>query len=818
MRRQSTRIWNLVKGLVKPTAKRGPRHPARRLHLEFLEDRLTPSTTNLNNLNLGVISGKVSVDTTGTVGVPGLQITLSGTTTGNQPVSLSTTTDGNGDYSFLQVQPGTYQLSRGSFNKVIDKSALFGNLGGSVSGQTVTTITLAQGQVGLNYDFLVGGLAPGAISLAEFTTNSTGTPLSHQTAGSGQAFADGLNQSASSHGTGTAALGGLVFNASTNSGIAGVQVALTGVDYFGNAFALTTNSAADGSYHFVGLQSGNYTVEVSQLPAGYRSGAAAAGSLGGISPLNTQITGIQVGAGQNGTNYNFAEIPSGAPTSGPGPALVAELADDTGASATDGITSDPTIQGSVHALGTLAGLVATLDGGSAKINLLSLVNGGSTFLLNTAALDQAEGGKLANGAHTVTITAGDSQGHTSTVSVSFTLVRSTNLQAPTLDFGGSLGDMGTDVHVAKQVASSSYTIVGTAVAGSTVELLGLGLPLSTTADSSGKFSFSNVTLTSIINELTAVVLDKAGNFASHAATFVLDSNPTASTIAPQQLQKTNTAGTTLDLSNFFTAPATTDTTIQYNTSSGAIRVDLFNALAPNTVSNFLDYANSTTANKSFTNSIFDRLIPNFVLQGGSFNFDPTTNTLSALSANPSINTEANRPGAKTNVTGTLAMALPSGTNGQQYNVNGATSAYFFNLVDNPSLNGPFTVFGQVIDGQSMRVINSLSAIPTVDESNFSGALANVPLQNYSGFPFPTGATSSNFAFISSISTTQASQSVGLTFNASGYNSNVINVSVSGSTLTIKPASSTASGTTTIFVSATDKFGLTTQTSIQVTVS
>jgi cyclophilin family peptidyl-prolyl cis-trans isomerase len=821
MRRQSTRFWRLVNNLVKPAPKRRPYRNHRRLQLEFLEDRLTPSTTNLTNLNLGVISGVVYVDpqdlnqpVPGDMGVPGVQISLTGTTTSNQQVNQTATTDSHGDYFFYQLQPGTYQVSRSNVNNVLGNSISLGNLGGTPRGQTVTNIDLAQGQVGLNYDFAVRGLAAQAISLADFLTTSTSTPIATDSAGTGVDFADGLDQPASAETGGTAALGGRVFNNSTGAGIAGAEVILTGVDYFGKAFAFGTTSAANGSYQFTGLQPGDYTLDLLQ-PTGYRSLFAGAGSLGGITPLNDQVTGIQVAAGQIGSLYGFAEIASNSPTSGPGPAVVAELADDTGSSPTDGITSDPTIQGSVHTSGTLTSVVATVDGKSSTINVLPLLNSAGDFLLNPAQLQQAAGSRLANGAHTVTVTASDSAGRTSTVTVHFTL-DSTAPPAPNIDFGGSarLGGLGSNVHVAKQAANSIYSITGTAAAGSTVDLLGLGQPLVTTADSSGKFTFGNVKLTSIVNELTAVVMNTAGDYSSATAEFVLDNNPTSKVIAPQTLTKTQTNGTTLNLSTFFSTSATTDTTVQYNTSSGPIRVDLFNSLAPKTVANFLSYADSTTPTSTYTNSLFDRLIPNFVLQGGSFNFNPRTNTLTALSAGASIPSEASVPGAKTNVAGTLAMALPSGTNGQQYNVNGATSAYFFNLVNNPSLNGPFTVFGQVIDGQSMRVINTLAAYPTSDESSFSGALANMPLKNYTGVSFPSGLTSSNLAFISSISTAQPSESTALTFNASGFDTKVITATVSNGQLTIKPV---ATGTTSILVTATDQFGLTISQTFKVTV-
>jgi cyclophilin family peptidyl-prolyl cis-trans isomerase len=822
MRRHSTRIWDRIKKLVKPARKQAPFRYQRRLELEWLEGRLTPTTTNLTSLNVGVISGQVFVDSNGNhvrdageLAIPGVTIRLTGTTTAKTQVNLSATTDSNGNYTFFQVQPGTYQLSAQSLGDVLGGASYVGNLGGTASAQSMNTINLAGGQVALNYNFAVRGVGPSSISLADFMNTSTANnPFSVRAAGSGTAFADGLNQPASESAAGTASLSGVVSNASTKAGISGALVALTGVDYFGKALMLTTTTGANGSYQFEGLRQGDYTIDVAQLPAGFRAGPATAGSLGGITPLNTQITGIQIAAGQAGTNYNFAEIPSASASTGTGPALAAELADKTGANATDGITSDATIQGSVSTNGRLASLVAQVDHSSSTINLTGQLDATGHFIVNTAQLDQAGGGKLANGAHTVTLTAVDSQGKTSTMTVQFTLER-TAPATPTIDFGGTdrLGDMGTNIHVAQQSTTSSYTITGTATAGLTIELLGVGQPLTTTADSAGKFTFNNVHLTSIVNELTALAVDAAGNFGSKTATFVIDNIPTKTSIPTQTLKLSSPNGTVLDLNSFFSSQLTTDTTIQYNTSSGPIQVQLFDTLAPKTVANFLSYATSTVTNRTYTNSFFDRLIPNFVLQGGSFDFNTTTNTLTGLSPNSPVDSEAKVPGAKTNVTGTIAMALQANSNGT-YQLNSATSAYFFNLVDNPSLNGPFTVFGQVIDGQSMRVINTLAAFPTRDETSTSGALANLPLENYTGV-FPNGLKPSNLAFINSISTIDQSESANLVTHASGFDAKVISVILANNQLTIKPIKA---GTTSIFVSAVDRFGLATNETIQVTVT
>ena len=97
--------------------------------------------------------------------------------------------------------------------------------------------------------------------------------------------------------------------AAVGTGIAGVQLALTGTDVFGNAVSASAKTAADGSYSFAGLAPGKYTLTETQ-PQGYSDGAETVGSLGGDTSVNDVFGGIYVGSGQSGTGYNFAEVVS----------------------------------------------------------------------------------------------------------------------------------------------------------------------------------------------------------------------------------------------------------------------------------------------------------------------------------------------------------------------------------------------------------------------------------------------------------------------------------------------------------------------------
>ena len=93
---------------------------------------------------------------------------------------------------------------------------------------------------------------------------------------------------------------------SGDAGIGGVTVKLTGTDASGRKAAESRVTAADGSYSFLGLQPGTYTVAAA-TPSGYQFETANVGSAGG-SASGSSITGIKVAGDTNSTSNNFAEI------------------------------------------------------------------------------------------------------------------------------------------------------------------------------------------------------------------------------------------------------------------------------------------------------------------------------------------------------------------------------------------------------------------------------------------------------------------------------------------------------------------------------
>ena len=150
--------------------------------------------------------------------------------------------------------------------------------------------------------------------------------------------------------------------------------------------------------------------------------------------------------------------------------------------------------------------------------------------------------------------------------------------------------------------------------------------------------------------------------------------------------------------------------VEFVTTMGNFVVQLDPARAPKTVANFLDYVKSGF----YKGTIFHRVIPGFMVQGGGFTADmqkkPTRAPIPLESQN-----------GLRNLKGTIAMARTS-------DPNSATSQFFVNVVDNASLDYPkpdgygYAVFGKVISG--MNVIEKIVAVPTKNEGMFQ----NVPVK------------------------------------------------------------------------------------------
>ena len=141
-------------------------------------------------------------------------------------------------------------------------------------------------------------------------------------------------------------------------------------------------------------------------------------------------------------------------------------------------------------------------------------------------------------------------------------------------------------------------------------------------------------------------------------------------------------------------------TVIMETTKGNITLELDSEKAPESVANFVKYAKSG----HYDGTIFHRVIPGFMIQGGGFDVD-----MNQKSTNPPIKIEADN-GLK-NLNGTVAMARTN-------DPNSATSQFFINVKDNGFLDHTsptpqgwgYAVFGKVTDG--MDTVSSIEGVKT----------------------------------------------------------------------------------------------------------
>ncbi|TXT31105.1 MAG: peptidyl-prolyl cis-trans isomerase cyclophilin type [Planctomycetota bacterium] len=270
---------------------------------------------------------------------------------------------------------------------------------------------------------------------------------------------------------------------------------------------------------------------------------------------------------------------------------------------------------------------------------------------------------------------------------------------------------------------------------------------------------------------------------------------------------------TVDLAGVFTDQDFQNSEVQIHTSAGDINVELFDPATPITVANFYEYATSGR----YDDTIFHRLASGFVLQGGGFEFDDTTDGFPSVSTDPTIQNEFSA--TRSNVASTIAMAKLGG------DPNSASSQFFFNLANNSanldSQNGGFTVFGRIVGATNTTTVTDPVLLDLIgpdgesnttvsDRSSTNGAFDNLPLDDYSGSSFPTDATSDNFLRILGVDTVRRNEV--LSYSLMSGNSPVATIDTSLFTaeiinhrLTITPKAD-QSGQAEIVVRATDLAG------------
>ena len=158
------------------------------------------------------------------------------------------------------------------------------------------------------------------------------------------------------------------------------------------------------------------------------------------------------------------------------------------------------------------------------------------------------------------------------------------------------------------------------------------------------------------------------------------------------------------------APAAANPRVLLETAKGKIVIELFADKAPKTAKNFLDYVKAG----HYNGTIFHRVIPGFMIQGGGMTPD-----MKEKQTRPPIPNEADN--GVLNQRGTLAMARTN-------DPNSATSQFFINVANNGFLNHRsktadgwgYAVFGKVVEG--MDVADAIVAVATTTK----GPHQNVP--------------------------------------------------------------------------------------------
>ena len=238
---------------------------------------ITVATTPITDQNfgdtLGSLSGSVYLDAnrndtrdTGEPGLSGVQVVLTGTTTGGAPVTRTTTTGPGGTYTFPDLPAGTYTVTELQPTGYFDGADRLGTVNGTPTGtagnDVFTNVTLPAGRDGINYIF--GEQPPTA-------------PVLGTTFVAGTVFVD-------PNGNG-------VLNAG-EVGIPGVTVELRNA---GGVVVQTTTTGPGGGYLFTDVPPGTYTVVEPTDPTGF--GSTSPNSL----PITVPATLVPV------TNVNFGE-------------------------------------------------------------------------------------------------------------------------------------------------------------------------------------------------------------------------------------------------------------------------------------------------------------------------------------------------------------------------------------------------------------------------------------------------------------------------------------------------------------------------------
>ncbi|MDR0182051.1 SdrD B-like domain-containing protein [Lysobacter arvi] len=238
------------------------------------------------------ISGRVWLDIdndgivdAGETGIANVAVTLTGTDRNGDPVNLTTTTGADGTYSFTGLVAGNYTVTEPTQpTGTLNGRTVAGIAGGTPSVPAVVpsaigAIALGANQAATGYDF--GEIQPASVS--------------------GRVYFDHDDDGSVDAG---------------ETGIAGVDLVLTGTADDGTLVNLTTTSDANGAYAFLNVRPGTYTVTEPTQPANTTNGLTTAGNIGGVAMgtatarpvVPSAIANIVLAPEQSSVENNFGEI------------------------------------------------------------------------------------------------------------------------------------------------------------------------------------------------------------------------------------------------------------------------------------------------------------------------------------------------------------------------------------------------------------------------------------------------------------------------------------------------------------------------------
>ncbi|MGL4409437.1 MAG: beta strand repeat-containing protein [Zoogloea sp.] len=408
-------------------------------------------------------------------GISGVAIQL---LNGSGTVVASTTTDSSGNYSFANLNPGTYSIVEPAqpANTSNGLTVAGSMANGGTAGTPTGLATLPSKIAGI---ILPPNTTSSANNFAEITNNRTL---------SGQVFLDYNNNGS--------------FNSGTDHGLGGQVITLTGTDINGNPVSLTTTTASDGTYTFSNVPEGtNYTLTQGSQPAGTSNGTTTAGTAGGTggnpTSITSRITGINLSGSTTGSaNNNFAELPGAVPDLAINKTHTPSSFGD--GSSTGAFTISPSNMGSVATSGSIsvvdtlpAGLTPTSASGTGwacaiagqvvtctSSNVIAATGSGTPITIKVKVGSGLVGNTLVNTA--VISGGGEPSGFESnnTATDSVTIVASASVS----------GHVWRDTNHNRALDSGE-----TVLAAWGVELLYNGSVIgSTTSDASGAYSFTNL--------------------------------------------------------------------------------------------------------------------------------------------------------------------------------------------------------------------------------------------------------------------------------------------------------------------------------------